>query len=63
MDTRKELLLLSAARLYSLGVEVEARRERLRRLVEQGVLELLHVHVFVLTFSYCAGFQYRYRGF
>ncbi len=28
MDARKELLLASAARLYSLGVDLEAARER-----------------------------------
>ena len=37
MDYRKDLLLASAARLYSLGVDLEAARERLRQLVEQGV--------------------------
>ena len=37
MDYRKELLLASAARLYSLGVDLEAARERLSRLVEEGV--------------------------
>ena len=37
MDPRKDLLLVSAARLYSLGVDLEAARERLRELVEQGV--------------------------
>ena len=37
MDYRKELLLASAARLYSLGLELEAAREELRQLVEQGV--------------------------
>ncbi len=37
MDYRKDLLLASAARLYSLGVDLEAARERLRELVEQGV--------------------------
>ena len=37
MDYRKELLLASAARLYSLGVDLEAARERLRQLVQQGV--------------------------
>lgn len=36
MDSRKDLLLASAARLYSLGVDLEAARERLRKLVEQG---------------------------
>ena len=37
MDYKKDLLLRSAARLYSLGIEVEAAREQLRKLVEQGV--------------------------
>ena len=37
MDYKKDLLLRSAARLYSLGIEVESARERLRKLVEQGV--------------------------
>ena len=37
MDYRKELLLVSAARLYSLGLDLEAARARLRELVEQGV--------------------------
>lgn len=37
MNGEKDLLLASAARLYSLGVDVEAARERLRELVKQGV--------------------------
>lgn len=37
MDFKKDLLLRSAARLYSLGIEVEAAREQLRKLVELGV--------------------------
>ena len=37
MDYRKDLLLRSAARLYSLGLEVEGARQHLRELVEQGV--------------------------
>lgn len=37
MDYKKDLLLRSAARLYSLGIEVEAAREQLRKLVDQGV--------------------------
>lgn len=37
MDYRKDLLLASAARLYSLGMDMEAARERLRDLVSQGV--------------------------
>ena len=37
MDNRKDLLLASAARLYSMGVDLEAARERLRQLVEHGV--------------------------
>ena len=36
MDYKKDLLLRSAARLYSLGIEVEAAREQLRKLVQQG---------------------------
>lgn len=37
MDNKKDLLLASAARLYSLGVDLELARDRLRKLVEQGV--------------------------
>ena len=37
MDTRKDLLLKSAARLYSLGVELEMARDLLKKLVDQGV--------------------------
>ena len=37
MDYKKDLLLRSAARLYSLGIEVEVAREQLRKLVKQGV--------------------------
>lgn len=37
MDYRKKLLLASAARLYSIGVDLEAARARLKELVEQGV--------------------------
>ena len=37
MDARKELLLMNAAKLYSLGLDVEAAREKLRQLVERGV--------------------------
>ncbi len=37
MDYRKELLLASAARLYSMGVDLEAARAKLKELVEQGV--------------------------
>lgn len=37
MDFKKDILLRSAARLYSLGIEVEAAREHLRKLAEQGV--------------------------
>jgi len=32
----KDLLIASAARLYSMGIELEAARDRLRQLVEQG---------------------------
>ena len=35
MDNKKDLLLASAARLYSLGVDLEAARARLRDLVRQ----------------------------
>ena len=37
MDYRKELLLASAAQLYSMGVDLEAARAKLKELVEQGV--------------------------
>ena len=37
MDERKDLLLRSSARLYSVGMDLEGARERLKRLVEQGV--------------------------
>lgn len=37
MDMKKDLLLRSAARLYSLGIEVEGARQRLRDLVDHGV--------------------------
>ena len=37
MDSRKDLLLASAARLYSMGVDLEAARAKLKELVEQGV--------------------------
>lgn len=36
MDTDKKLLVCTAARLYSLGIEVEAARERLRVIAESG---------------------------
>lgn len=37
MDVRKDLLLKSAARLYSLGIDLEMARDKLRKLVAQGV--------------------------
>ena len=37
MENNKELLLKAAARLYSIGIEVEAARERLKKLVLFGV--------------------------
>ena len=37
MDARKDLLLKSAARLYSVGVDLEMARDKLKKLVEQGV--------------------------
>ena len=37
MFNEKDLLIASAALLYSMGVDLEAARERLRQLVAQGV--------------------------
>ena len=37
MDYRKDQLLASAARLYSMGVDLEAARAKLKELVERGV--------------------------
>lgn len=37
MYTKKDLLIQSAARIYTLGVDVEGAREELRRLVAEGV--------------------------
>ena len=37
MDNKKDLLIASAARLYSMGIDLEAARNRLRQLVERGV--------------------------
>ena len=37
MDYRNDLLLASAARLYSMGVDLEAARAKLKELVERGV--------------------------
>ena len=37
MNENQDFLLMSAARLYSLGVDLEAKRETLRQLVNQGV--------------------------
>ena len=37
MDNEKDLLIASAARRYSMGIDLEAARDRLRQLVEQGV--------------------------
>ena len=37
MDNKKDLLIASAARLYSIGIDLEAARDRLRQLVGQGV--------------------------
>ena len=36
MDTKKELLIKSAARLYSLGIELEDAKARIRELVATG---------------------------
>ena len=37
MDYRKDLLLASAARLYSMGVDLEAARAKLKEMAERGV--------------------------
>ncbi len=37
MDYRKDLLLASAARLYSMGVDLEGARAKLKELVVWGV--------------------------
>ena len=37
MDKEKDLLIASAARLFSMGIDLETLRERVRQLVEQGV--------------------------
>ena len=37
MNSDKELLIMSAARLYSVGVDLEAARARLKELVDQDV--------------------------
>ena len=37
MDVRKDLLLLSGARLYSLGLDLDAAKEHIRKLVADGV--------------------------
>lgn len=36
MDKRKELLLKSGARLYSLGIDLEGTRAHIRKLLENG---------------------------
>ena len=42
MDDKRELLLKAAARLYSLGIEVEAARQKLKNLVSTGASYELH---------------------
>ncbi len=37
MGTENDLLIMSGARLYSLGIDLEGAREELRRLVKNGV--------------------------
>lgn len=37
MNTETELLLCAAARLYSIGIEVDAARERVRNMAVSGV--------------------------
>ena len=36
MEYKKDLLLRSAARLYSLGVDLEGAKEHIRKLVDSG---------------------------
>ena len=35
MDAKKELLLRSAARLYSVGIDLESAKERIKQLAER----------------------------
>lgn len=37
LAVKKELLLKSAARLYSLGIDLESAREKVKKLAEAGV--------------------------
>ena len=37
MDNEKDLLIALAARLYSMGIGLEAARDHLRQMVERGV--------------------------
>ena len=37
MDSKKDLLLRSAARLYSLGIDLEGAKERIKKLVDAGM--------------------------
>ena len=37
MDMKKELLIKSAARLYSLGIELESAKARIRKLAAAGI--------------------------
>lgn len=37
MDTKKDLLIRSGARLYSLGIDLEGAKERIKKLVADGV--------------------------
>ena len=37
MDAKKDLLLRTGARLYSLGIDLEGKKEQIRRMVEDGV--------------------------
>ena len=46
MDYRKDLLLASAARLYSMGVDLEAARAKLKELEQQWkALERQHLEL------------------
>lgn len=37
MDAKKDMLLRTAARLYSLGIDLEGKKEQIRKMVTDGV--------------------------
>lgn len=37
MEYKKELLIKSAARLYSLGIDLEGAKDRIRKMVADGI--------------------------